>query len=261
MIRSSVMRSSALVVPLLAALALSAAPAAAALETLDEGRMIVYQHGKAVRVEDFTMDRNGDTLVVRAGSYLGAAGPEGGRPDKTMALQVDAPDYGFVRYQSEHIMGPDTLKRGVETSRGDTLCTIWREINNYGEGTRVVLPPGRLYVLDPPLFTTFTFIARTLHGRTFEQRPIEMLVLSPRDSMVEATVTNQGTETIRWGARPVVARKLLLADTKTRFTLWVAPDGRMLKLEQAESGITVERQAPPLKRRTPAPPPKPQPKK
>jgi len=246
------MRWSAPLIAVLAALALRAAPAVAEIETLDEGRMIIYQHGKAVRAEDFRMDRDADTLVVRAASYL-AAEAQGGRPDKTMALQVGAHDYAFVRYQSQQIMGSDTLRRGVETTPGDTLFTIWREVSDRGQGDRAVLPPGRLYVLDPPLFTTFTYIARTLHGKTFDRRPINLLVLTARDSLVEVDVTHQGTETIRWGARPVVARKLLMADTKTAFTVWVAPDGRMLKLQQVESGITVERQAPPLKRRAPQP--------
>jgi hypothetical protein len=246
-------RASGLVAPALVLLALTAGRAAGEITTLDQGKLIVSQQGKPVRVEEFSMDRDGDTLVVRAGSYLSADVQAGRPPDKKMALLVGALDYALVRYASDHIMGPDTLKRGVETTPGDTLFTLWRELNDHGVGDRVVLPPGRLFILDPPLFTTFSFIARTLHGKTFDQRPINVLVLGAPDTLVEATVTNLGTETIRWGARAVVARKLLIADQRTRFTAWISPDGRMLRLQQPEAGILVERQAPPLKRRAPRP--------
>ena len=238
----------------LALLVLTAGRASSEITTIDEGKFIVSQHGKPARVEEFYWDRNGDTLVVRASSYLSADVQAGRRPDKTMELQLGALDYAFVRYHSQHIMGPDSLRRGVETTPGDTLFTLWREVNDRGEGDRVVLPPGRLFILDPPLFTTFNLIARTLHGKTFDRRPVRVLILGAPDSLVEVTVTDLGTETIRWGARPVGARKLLIADQQTRFTAWIAPDGRMLRLEQPEAGILVERQAPPLKRQ--APPPK-----
>jgi hypothetical protein len=247
-------RALGLVASSLALLVLTVGRASSEIVTLDEGKFIVSLNGKPARVEEFYMDRSGDTLVVRAGSYLSADVQAGRRPDKTMELQLGALDYAFVRYHSQHIMGPDTLRRGVETTPGDTLFTLWRELNDHGVGDRLALPPGRVFILDPPLFTTFNLIARTLHGKTFDQRPIIVLVLGTPDTLVETTVTDLGTETIRWGARAIGARKLLLADQQTRFTAWIAPDGRMLRLEQPEAGILVERQAPPLKRQ--APPPK-----
>ncbi len=200
------------------------------------------------------MDQNGDTLVVRAESRLALTPPSDAPPDKMMALEVGALDYSLVRYTSTQIMGADTLRRGVETTPGDTTFTIYRELNDHGVGDKVAMPPGRVYVLDPPLFTTFNFIGRTLQGKVFDRRPIGVLVLGTPDTLVEAVVTDMGSETIRWGSRPVAARKLLIEDQRTRFTVWIAPDGRMLRLRQPESEILVERLAPPVKRQ--APPPK-----
>ncbi len=236
-----------------AALLAGGGPAAAEVTTLDQGALVVSQQGKTARVEEFSMDQNGDTLVVRAQSRV-AAGPRADQPpDKVMSLEVGALDFTLVRYASQQVLGPDTLKRGIETTPGDTTCMIYRELNNHGVGDRVAMPPGRLYVLDPPLFTTFNFIARSLQGQTFESRPIGVLVLGTPDTFVVATITDQGAESIRWGSRPVAARKWLIADQATRFTIWVAPDGRLLRLRQADAGILVERRAPPVKRHAPAP--------
>jgi hypothetical protein len=114
------------------------------------------------------------------------------------------------------------------------------------------LPPGRMYILDPPLFSTFNFLGRTLYGKSCDRRPVRVFVLGERDSLVDGTVTDVGNETIRWGGRPVLTRKLVIADQTTSFTGWFSTDdGRMLRLEQARDSIRVDRRAPPLKRQPP----------
>ena len=108
-----------------------------------------------------------------------------------------------------------------------------------------------MYILDPPLFTTFNFIGRTLQGKVCDRRPIKVFVLGARDSMVDGTVTDVGNETIRWGGQPVQTRKLVIADSTTSFTAWFSPDGRMLRLEQPRDSIRVDRKPPPLKHQPP----------
>jgi hypothetical protein len=216
--------------------------------TLDEGAFIISQNGKPVRVEDFAFERMHDTLLVRASSRVAIAGQPERPPDKGMLLIVGPLDFAMGSYWSQQTTGADTLRRGIEFSRRDTVFTVWRELNRRGVGDLLPQPTGRLYILDPPLFTTFSFIGRTLQGNPCERRPITVFVLGDRDTLVDATVTDVGTETLRWGARPVQARKLVIADQQTSFTAWFSPDGRMLKLEQLQSGIRVDRKPPPLKR-------------
>ena len=218
-------------------------------DVLDQGTFVISQNGKPVRTEDFAIERMRDTLLVRAGSMVTLPGRPARPVDKSMILLVGPLDFAMGSYWSQQIAGPDSLRRGVEVTPGDTVLTIWREFNRAGGGDVVAMPPGRLYILDPPLFTTFDFIAWTLRGKVCDRRPINVFVLGSRDSMVDATVTDIGTETIRWGGRPVQARKLLIADAETPFTAWCAPDGRLLRLDQPRSAIRVERKAPPLKRR------------
>lgn len=220
---------------------------------LDEGVFIISQYGKPVRAEEFAIQRMGDTLLVRAASLVSRPGQAERPVDKSMVLIVGPFDFAMGSYWSQQIAGPDTLRRGVEVTPGDTVLTVWRQINGGGVGDVLAMPPGRMYILDPPLFTTFNFIGRTLQGKVFDRRPIKVFVLGARDSIVDATVTDAGNESIRWGGRPVLARKLIIADAATSFTAWFAPDGRMLRLEQARDSIRVDRKAPPLKRQAPRP--------
>lgn len=218
-------------------------------DVLDEGTFIISQNGKPVRAEEFSIERTRDTLLVRAASMISLPGQLERPVDKSMILVVGPLDFAMGSYWSQFVAGPDTLRRGVEVTPGDTVFTLWRELNRAGTGDRVAMPPGRMYILDPPLFTTFNFIGRTLQGKLCERRPITVFVLGARDSMVDATVTDVGNETLRWGGRPVQARKLVIADEQTSYTTWFSPDGRMLRLEQPRFGIRVDRKPPPLKAR------------
>jgi hypothetical protein len=219
---------------------------------LDEGTFIISRYGKRVRVEEFAIERMRDTLLVRAASMVSLPGQAARPVDKSMILLVGSLDFAMGSYWSRQAFGPDTLRRGVEVARGDTVFTAWREVNLSGVGDLIAMPPGRMYILDPPLFTTFNFLGRTLQGKVCDRRPVKAFVLGARDSLVDITVTDVGTETIRWGGRPVQARKLVIADEATTLTAWFTPDdGRMLRLDQAQDSIRVDRKAPPLKRRPP----------
>jgi len=119
------------------------------------------------------------------------------------------------------------------------------------------LPPGRVFVVDPKVFICFDLICRSLHGKVFEHRPLTLFVLGARDSVVEATATDLGGETIRWGERPILARKMSIGDAQTTFVAWAAPRGNLLRLEETASGLRVERSPPAVKRPAPKPKPKP----
>jgi hypothetical protein len=216
---------------------------------LDAGKLLITQRGRKLRVEEFALQRLSDTLLVRAASQgFSEPGMPAHPVDKVSVLMVGM-DYAMGNYWSTLAAGSDTLKRGITMSGADTCYTEWRELNKQGTAKVKVVPPGRIYVLDPPLFTAFVVIGHSLQGKPCEHRPIQVIVLGDRDSIVTATVNEVGQETIRWGSRPVVARKLAISDQNTTFTAWVATDGRLLRLEQPKAELLVERIAPPVKRR------------
>ena len=102
-------------------------------------------------------------------------------------------------------------------------------------------PPGKIFILDPQVFTLFDVLSRDLLARAFRTRPINLLVLSKSDTLVEATATDLGTETLRWGQKPVQARKFKIADATSEFYTWMAPHGVMIKMEQPATGLRVVR--------------------
>ncbi len=245
----------------IAAAVLAVAPRpSSAQEIVDSGRFIISQKGRPIRAEEFTFQDMGDSLVVTSNSWLLAdpavaqtgwlvdSTTRTGSFDKGATLVLSSQDYGLREYWSAAAIGADTMRRSILVGAVglgvDTAYTSYREFNGAGTADRLMLPPGRVFVLDQPLFTTFNVIVRSLAKSTFDSRPITMMVLGARDSVLEATVTHLGTETIRWGARPVVARKLRIADTRTAFTAWATQDGRLLRLQQPEAAITLERLAP-----------------
>lgn len=227
---------------------LAAATASAAPIGPDAGRYAVMVHGKPVGTEDFTCEVSGDSVIITAKSTttLAARGPDGAPlvMEKKMAFITDAFDFGLRTYLSDQVVGGDSLMRGVEPTSGDTLFSVYRQDTRGGSGDRLVLPPGRLFIVDsPPLFATFAFICRTLNDKSFDHRPISLFVLGERDSLIEATVSDLGHEVIQWGARPVTTRKLRIADANTEFLAWVSPAGQMLRFEQPAIGLRVERRA------------------
>ena len=229
-----------------------AAPPTSYDNVIDQGTLIISQRGRPVRAEDFTLLRLPDTLVVRSASSVSLPGQEPRPIDKTMGLVVGPLDFAMGSYASWQSDGPDTLRRGINVSPGDTVMTVWRQFDMGGTAEAVVQPPGRMYILDPPLFTMFNYLGWTLHGKVCDRRTVNVFVLGPRDSLVAATVSDVGNETIRWAGRPIVARKLVITDETTSFTGWYSlEDGRMYRLEQFRDSIRVDRKAPPLKRQPP----------
>jgi len=215
---------------------------------LDQGRFRLSLAGRPIGTEDFAFDVSGDSLVVTSHTHMNLPDRGAGSPtalDKNMVMITNAEDFGLRRYFSTQGMGADTLLRGVEPEEGDTLFSVYRQNNGHGEGDRLVLPPGRLFVVDsPPQFASFGLMCHALQGKVFTTRPITLFVLGARDSLYEAQATDLGHERIAWGAAPVNARKLKFSDTTTEFFAWVSPAGNLLRIEQPASGIKAEREPP-----------------
>lgn len=243
------------IIPVAVAIAaIAAMPIRAA--TVDQGSFKIYRHDRALGAETFEISEGHDSLMVRARQYLTIQTPDGDAPlERAADVLVSRSDFSLHGYQSERTFQGATTRRGLALS--DTHYVAFRETGRGGEGEARVLPPGHVYVMDSQLITLFDLICRSFQGRSFDSRTINLLALGPRDTMLAARATALGNETIRWGGRPVVARKLqLAADSQTTFTLWVSPQGQLLRLSEPVGGLRAEREPPPVKRR-PAPAPKP----
>ncbi len=239
---------------ILAAAAIAATPTPSRAGVIDQGSFKIYRHDRALGAETFELSEGHDSLVVRARQYLTLPTSQGEEPlERAADLHVSRTDFSLRDYQSTRTHRGTTTRRGLVLA--DTHYVAYREDDRGGEGESHVLPPGRLYVMESQLVTLFDLICRSFHAKSFESRAINLLALGPRDTLLDARAVVLPNETIRWGGKPVVARKLqIVADSQTAFTLWVGPQGQMLRLSEPAGGLRAERDPPDVKRR-PAPKP------
>jgi len=218
---------------------------------IDVGTYKVYQRDRALGTETFEFDSRGDSIAIFSNVKQVLPGPGGDLPiEKTAMLIVGAFDYDLRSYQSQ------TKVRGKDLSRGlvvnDTAFTAYRESSTSGgQGDRYIRPPGRVFVLDGQVFVLFDVMCRDLAGKSFKQRKVNVIMLrDDQDQVMAITATDMGDETIRWAARPVVARKLRFSDSYATFNAWIGPRDTMLRLEEEATGLRVEREpSPAVKRR------------
>lgn len=250
--------SSVLATALFAALMSAAPPARAQTPTVaDSGVLVVYDQDLPVAHEKFVWQDFGDSLIVSATARRTLADDKGERHayEKSMMVVVDAHDLGLLRYLSNQTFQGQTAVRGVLP--GDTTMTYYTEFGGTGNAVRLVQPPGRLFVVDTPMFSLFDVLVRSLAGKDFTTRRMQLLVTSTDTlTMPLATITRAEPDTLLIGARRMPAQHYMLVDPSVQFELWADSKGRLLRLSHLGSGMRVERKQPelpakpPLRRRT-----------
>lgn len=250
-IRSRVMRAHCRLAALLALLLLPAIALAQGQVEADSGRFVIFQDDVPMARERFAFQRMGDSLVITAFNQRTLQDEQGVKHpfQKALALVVDSRDLGLRSYTSIEQFQGHTMTRGLVP--GDTSISYYSEYDGMGTATRLVQPPGRLYVMDSHLFTLFEVISRSLAARTFTSRPVQILALADSMRTPVATVTAEPADTLRLGTRRVPARRFTFADESASFALWTDASGRLLRLTH-ESGLRVEREpdtAPPPRKR------------
>ena len=233
-----------LVLSLLLALCLLPARAHAQSTALsDSAMLVVYDGSTVVAREEFQYLHEGDSLLVTATHSRTLLDAQGQRVpfEKHLLLVVDARDLGLRRYLSNQKFA------GVEVVRGllpeDTIFTYYSERDGAGDALRMTQPPGRLFVLDSGLFTLFDVLTRSVAGKTFATRRVQMIALSP-DTVTTpvATLMRQPDDTLRVGRRTTrILRHYTFEEGAIRFELSADDQGRLHKLTHAESGLRVER--------------------
>jgi hypothetical protein len=211
----------------------------------DRATFEIRVHDRVIGTETIQFENGTDSLRVSSSS-LQMLGPSG-RDSLIKQIKVVATleDLDLHAYASAQRFLGNVLERGVECE--DTLLHLSRFANGRGQQDIVARPPGRLFVIDAGSFVSFDLICRMLRGRAFVTRPVNMLILGPRDTVVTATLEDGGTETLRWGTSPITARRVTLTDRDSRYTMWMDAQGRLLRLENEWSGVRVERKPPPVR--------------
>ena len=244
-LRSSVMRGImralssvvALLVLLLAAKARAQVAAA-----VDSGQLVVFENDVPVATERNVFQNLGDSLVVMATTHRDFVDDKGAHHplQKSMMLVVDARDLGLIRYLSTQDFNGHEIVRGLVPS--DTSMAYYVEMDGGGNADQVVRPPGRLFVMDSQMFSLFDVVSRSLAGKSFTTRRVQLLALQP-DSLAAplATVTALGADTVHVGRTKQTVKHYAFEDPSARFELWADSKGRLVRLLHPESGMRVER--------------------
>lgn len=235
-------------------LGLAAPSAALASEAtvVDSGTFRISRDSRSMGTERFAYQTKGDSLLVTSWTIVyvpHAAGTD--TLEKRMNMVVKAEDFDLRSYESHQTFIGERLHRALVMS--DTSFTSFSQVNDAGVGDELVRPPGRIFVIDPQVFSLYDVIGRVLAGRTFDKRSLLFYSLGVPDTTIEATATDFGKETIRWGSGSVTARKIQIDDGQNPFFMWISTKGQMLRLAQPQYGMLIERVRPSVKSATRAP--------
>jgi hypothetical protein len=211
----------------------------------DRATFEIRVHDKPIGTETILIENSTDSLRVSSSSLqmLGPAGRDSLLKQTKLVATLE--DLDLRAYASAMRFLGDVVERGVECE--DTLLHLSTFAHGRGDQFIITRPPGRLFVIDTGSFVSFDLICRMLRGRAFVTRPVNMLILGPRDTVVTATLSDGGTETLRWGTGPTTARRVTLTDRTSEYVMWMDATGRMLRLENAWSHVRVERKPPPAR--------------
>lgn len=241
----------------LAALAVSALPARAARVPVDRGTFVIYSWDRPVGRETFSIDVINDTVVVASeAKYLVdvGKGPEDVR--KSMRYAARSPEWRFIAYNStQNVRDTEFQVGGVPGS--DTTVSVYHEVNRNGTADVYWRPRGRLFVLDAMMYANIQTMLASLPAGADTATLAVLALGGQRDTVVAASLSRSGSDTLPWGGKPVTTRTLRLEQDGFGFDLWVDPAGRLLRIAHVPSGLRVDREPPAVKRRATTPKPKP----
>jgi hypothetical protein len=229
----------------MAAAALAAAPAGAQgpaaprlHETVDQGHYTVTVGGRQVGFEVFAFTIHFDSLFVNSEFRQPLRGGDTLR--KNQMLVVRHFDSELIYYHSVFTApGRIPMSRGITV--GDTVVTIYQEGAEGGSGMTHQRPGGRLYPVEANGYALLDHLFRELAARGGWQERRVNLVLLDRDTVVTSVARSLGNVKLLWGADSVETRKYGVYVGPNAFYAWVGPKGTMLRLEQPEARLLVER--------------------
>ena len=207
----------------------------------DEGVYRVYQNDRYLGNERIRFEQRADSAFVRSVVNQLLPHPDGkvDTLSKTSTLLRAIRDGALRGYDSQETLNGDVLTRSLSMS--DTTYTSYRQGSAGGFGDTFTRPPGRIYVIDPQVFSLFDVLCRDMHAQRFDERPVTMLYITVRDTAVDGRVKRLGKEPFKLGKETVAAEKFSITDPWSQFLAWVAPDGRMLRLTLPAVGLRVDR--------------------
>ena len=217
-------------------LALASSPLAAQTTAVDEGTFILRENGREVGREVFAIRRSGTgpgaVIVAQGRVDLGEA------DDLVTQLEVSGEGFRPATYAVQ-VEGTEPQRIAGRVAGGRFSARI---ISPAGEMMREYLAGEGAVIVDEGVAHQYYFIAQRLDAASFT-----VPLIIPRQSrQVSAAVTVGATENITIGGQSVAARRLTVRPTGLPDrSVWVDAEGRVLRLEIPDRGMTAERMAAP----------------
>ncbi len=224
-----------------ACLASAPTPARAEPPISDAGTYRVYQNDQLIGTEEFWFFTSAESLLIRArvSELLPRPGFAPDTLQKGMQLLMSPDDRDMHTYLSQEILSGVATRR--ELTMLDTTYSSTREFGQRGFTDVYVRPPGRIYPVDPQVFTLYHLMVHDVQAQGVDDRGVLTLYLAGKDTTAETRVTRLGKESVKLGGRLYPADKFRVKDDWSEFLVWLSPKGQMLKLTMPSVGLRVER--------------------
>ena len=211
-----------------------AAPAAAQVNTLDEGSFTITRGGTTIGREQFKI-----VSTPGAGGASFVASATVSYEDRKLSPALRTSQTGApLAYQIEVKVGSETQQslRG-QIGRGRFSARIQTP---QGESAREYIVADGALILDEDVFHQYYFLAR---GARSGSVPV---VVPHRNVQVVMRIEERGPTTVSIGGQSLPARLLVLVEPGgANREIWVDRLGRVLKVTIATRGITATRDDPP----------------
>jgi hypothetical protein len=157
---------------------------------------------------------------------------------KTLRI-TGAMDSHLMQYQSAEEIGPQ--ERALAVTTYDTTATIYHEDNGQGDGTVIVVPPGRVYILDPSVYEQVEALTRDFAQSQVPSRTMHALI-PPRDTVITIQMKRGPKEKVQGtGGKPMSAQRVDMYDDLTRIQAWLDDSGNLVRLEAPAQKVRVVR--------------------
>jgi hypothetical protein len=215
-------------------LALASSPLGAQTTVVDEGTFVLRENGREVGREVFAIRRSGTgpgAVVIAQGRVdLGEA------DDLVTSLEVSGEGFRPATYAVQ-VEGAEPQRIAGRVAGGRFSARI---ISPAGEMMREYLAGEGAVIVDEGVAHQYYFIAQQLDETSFT-----VPLIIPRQSrQVSASVSVGAAENLTIGGQSVMARRLDVRPTGLPDrSVWVDAQGRVLRLEIRDRGMTAERLA------------------
>jgi len=217
-------------------LALASSPVGAQTTVVDEGTFVLRENGREVGREVFAIRRSGTgpgAVVIAQGRVdLGEA------DDLVTSLEVSGEGFRPATYAVQ-VEGAEPQRIAGRVAGGRFSARI---ISPAGEMMREYLAGEGAVIVDEGVAHQYYFIAQQLGESSFT-----VPLIIPRQSrQVSASVSVGAAESLTIGGQQIAARRLEVRPTGLPDrTVWVDAQGRVLRLEIPDRGMSAERVAVP----------------